>query len=123
MTKLQDEIKKLPFELSDIEKYVRHHETNHNGTFIVALAKKELCDEWNYTYTQKTREGKYPIKSAWKILGKDYPKFRAFLVKMLTQKENFKSTTSGINAGTPIAMRYTYNRYELDGEAVKNELK
>ena len=119
MTKLQEEIKNLPFELSDIEKYVRHHESGKNGTFIVAVAKKKLCDEWNYTYTQKTREGKYPMNSAWKILGKDYPKFRSFLVKMLTQKDNFKSTTSGINGGTPIAMKYTYNRYELDGEAVK----
>jgi len=111
MATIQEEISKLPFKLEHISYYVRRHESGSFGTFIIAYAKKEFCDEWNYTYSNKVREGIYKCNAQWKILGKEYPKFRKLLAKLITKKENFKSTQHGINAGTCIAKKHVYNRY------------
>jgi len=121
--KLLAEVEKLPFDLEDVEKFERFHKSYCNGTYIRAVAKKDVCDEWAYDgYTLK-RKGKYSLHATWEILGKDFPKFRKFVLELLTEKENFKTTTHGINGGTPAAMSYVYSRYELPGEKIIEALK
>ena len=93
--KLLAEVEKLPFDLEDVEKFERFHKSYCNGTYIRAVAKKDVCDEWAYDgYTLK-RKGKYSLHATWEILGKDFPKFRKFVLELLTEKENFKTSSMG----------------------------
>lgn len=116
--KLLAEIERLPFKLEHIEKYVRQHETDHYGTFIIAHVKEEFCDRWNYECTTKVKEGLYPYQATFKILGKEYAYFRKKLKKIMSKSEYYKVTKHGINPGTPIARSVTITGYEIDGAKV-----
>lgn len=120
--KLQAEIAQLPFSLEDVEKYQQYHETYQNGTKIRAVIKKELCTFQSDYHPDRDEFGfvrkKYGLNETFQILGKEFPLFRKHIMKLIKEQGEFKSTTHGINAGTPIAQSWTFKRKELPGESI-----
>jgi hypothetical protein len=99
--------------IGDISKFSLSHLVDKNGLQIRGHIKSELIEQYNYSYTQIIKEGKYNIhQKTFSIRAKDMPKFRKELFKELMKTPTITITT-GINAGTPAAQSYTFSKKEL----------
>jgi hypothetical protein len=106
--------------IEDIASFETYHETWRNGLQIRVNIKDELVTKykWEGKYYDSEKhtynpffQGKYDFKS-FKIRNKDMPKFRKELMVEL-QKTPVMKITTGINAGTPIAMSHTFCKKEI----------